>query len=45
MTATEKPTFDPSAPLPPLKPHPRTQSWEPAARHYRDIEPEEKAQA
>lgn len=34
--------FDHMAPLPPLKPHPRVNSWEPAARRYRDIEPEEK---
>jgi len=31
--------FDPAAPLPDLR-IPVTQSWEPAARHYRDIEPE-----
>lgn len=30
--------FDRMAPLPPLKVHPREHSWEPAARHYRDID-------
>lgn len=29
--------FDPKAPLPPLKQHPRTQLWEPAAVGYRDL--------
>lgn len=38
MTTTQPP-FDPAAPLPDLR-IPVTQSWEPAARHYRDIEPE-----
>ena len=37
--------FDPAAPLPPLKPHPRANSWEPAARHYRDMDDHEKERA
>lgn len=33
--------FDHMAPLPPM-PDYRARSWEPAARHYRDLTPEEK---
>jgi hypothetical protein len=35
--------FDYAAPLPPMRPHGHdpAHSWEPAARRYRDIEPEE----
>ena len=35
--------FDHMAPLPPM-PDYRARSWEPAARHYRDLEPHEKEQ-
>lgn len=35
--------FDPNAPLPPM-PDYRTRSWEPAARHYRDLTDAEKAE-
>jgi hypothetical protein len=35
--------FDHMAPLPPM-PDYRGRSWEPAARHYRDLTPEEKAE-
>lgn len=34
--------FDPSAPLPDL--HIPARSWEPAARHYRDLSESEKIQ-
>ena len=34
-----KPVFDYKAPLPDLH-IPVAQSWEPAAKHYRDIEPD-----
>lgn len=37
---TNQPPFDPAAPLPDLHILPVAQSWEPAAKHYRDIEPE-----
>ena len=33
--------FDPAAPLPPM-PDYRARSWEPAARHYRDLDDHEK---
>lgn len=42
---TDPRPFDPAAPLPPMRSHgsnPRD-SWEPAARHYRDLTEEEKA--
>jgi len=36
--------FDHMAPLPVMPDHRHTRSWEPAARHYRDLTPEEKAE-
>lgn len=41
MTA---PGFDYDAPLPEMNHLPVYQSWEPAARHYRDLSDEEKAE-
>lgn len=38
-----QPPFDYDAPLP-IFPDYRRRSWEPAARHYRDLTPEEKAE-
>lgn len=35
--------FDLNEPLPPLPSHRLNRSWEPAARHYRDLTDEEKA--
>lgn len=36
--------FDLNEPLPPLPSHRTWRSWEPAARHYRDLTPEERAE-
>ena len=36
------PDFDPNAPLPDLNIGRRAHSWEPAARHYRDLTEAEK---
>lgn len=41
QSATARIAFDFDAPLPDLHIH-KSRSWEPAARHYRDIEPEER---
>lgn len=37
--------FDPAAPLPDLHITRAAASWEPAARHYRDLTPDERATA
>ena len=39
--------FDPNAPLPPMRSHGKDihDSWEPAARRYKDIDETEKKQA
>ncbi|MEO5317614.1 hypothetical protein PV761_03335 [Arthrobacter sp. CC3] len=37
--------FDPMEPLPDLHITAPPASWEPAARHYRDLSPEERARA
>jgi hypothetical protein len=39
-----KAVFDYDAPLPPM-PDYRARSWEPAARHYRDLDEDEKERA
>jgi len=38
----QRPTFDPNAPLPPMRSHGKDihDSWEPASRRFKDIEPE-----